>query len=248
MAQRLRETTDENSNRPSPNGPLSELLRDGFLAAWPICLSYMPLGLAFGVTAAQAGLSAFEIGLMSLIVYGGAAQFIAVSMLAARAPIPAILVAASLVNLRYLLMSSALAGYLKRLSKPGLAFFSWGITDGTFLVNVSRFAAGGWRPGHGLVVNIVPQAVWTLGSIAGAGLGQTVPVGAAGLDFALPALFISLLVSQARHAASILTAASAGLAALALSRLLPGHAYVLLGAVVGATLGRVVQSFGRRRT
>jgi len=244
MSQRLGETANKNSYRPAlASGPL----RDGFLAAWPICLSYLPLGLAFGVTAAQTGLTVLEIGLMSLIVYGGAAQFIAVSMMAARAPIPAVIAASSLVNLRYLLMSSALAGYLRRVTKPGLALFASGITDGTFLVNISRFAAGPWDPGRGLVVNHVPQAVWVLGSIAGAGLGRAVPAGAAGLDFALPALFISLLVSQARNSASILTAAGAGLAALFFSRFLPGHAYVLLGAVTGATLGRVFSSLGGRR-
>lgn len=249
MTKILPETADENSGRASPAGPLGArcnvpLLRDGFLAAWPICLSYLPLGLAFGVTAAQAGFTLLEIGLMSLIVYGGAAQFIAVSMMAGQAPLPAVIATSSLVNLRYLLMSSALAAHLKRLNKAGLCLFASGITDGTFLVNISRFAAGHWDPGRGLAVNHIPQLAWVLGSVLGAGLGQAVPAGAAGLDFALPALFISLLVSQAKSPASILTAISAGLAALVFSRVLPGQIYVLLGAAAGATLGRIFMSIG----
>jgi len=249
MTQPLRETADNHTSQPSPAGPVGARgnvppLRDGFLAAWPICLSYLPLGLAFGVTAAQAGFTLLEIGLMSLIVYGGAAQFIAVSMMAARAPLAAVIATSSLVNLRYLLMSSALAAHLKRMSKAGLALFASGITDGTFLVNISKFSAGPWDPVRGLAVNHIPQLAWVLGSVLGAGLGQAVPAGAAGLDFALPALFISLLVSQAKSPASILTAISAGLAALVFSHVLPGQIYVLLGAAAGATLGRIFMSIG----
>lgn len=38
-------------------------------AAWPICLGYLPIGLAFGVLAQKAGLSPLEIGLMSVLVF-----------------------------------------------------------------------------------------------------------------------------------------------------------------------------------
>jgi predicted branched-subunit amino acid permease len=59
----------------------SAIIRDGVAAAWPICLGYAPIGLAFGVLAQKAGLTPAEIGLMSLLVFAGSAQFIAVSML-----------------------------------------------------------------------------------------------------------------------------------------------------------------------
>ncbi len=52
----------------------------GIAAAWPICLGYAPIGLAFGVLAQKAGLTPLEIGLMSVIVFAGSSQFIAVSM------------------------------------------------------------------------------------------------------------------------------------------------------------------------
>ena len=68
-------------------------LREGAAAAWPICLGYVPIGLAFGVLARNIGLSPWEIGLMSLLVYAGSAQFIAVSMLGGgSAAIPIILI------------------------------------------------------------------------------------------------------------------------------------------------------------
>ena len=63
------------------------IIKDGAIGAWPICLGYIAIGLAFGVIAQKAGLSPVEIGLMSLLVYAGSSQFIAVSMLSAGAGI-----------------------------------------------------------------------------------------------------------------------------------------------------------------
>jgi len=59
----------------------ASIIRDGVRAAWPICLGYVPIGLAFGVLAQKAGLSPLAIGLMSAFVFAGSAQFIAVAML-----------------------------------------------------------------------------------------------------------------------------------------------------------------------
>ena len=55
--------------------------KEGIKAGWPICLGYFPIGLAFGVLAQKAGLHPVEIGLMSLLVFAGSSQFVAVSML-----------------------------------------------------------------------------------------------------------------------------------------------------------------------
>ena len=60
----------------------STILKEGLNAGWPICLGYLPIGMAFGVLAQKAGLTPFQIGLMSIMVFAGSAQFIAISMLA----------------------------------------------------------------------------------------------------------------------------------------------------------------------
>ena len=73
----------EKSLNDDKSGPKGTALSRGAVAAWPICLGYMPIGLAFGVLAQKAGLSPLEIGLMSVLVFAGSSQFIAVSMLAA---------------------------------------------------------------------------------------------------------------------------------------------------------------------
>lgn len=59
----------------------SDVLLQGIKAAWPICVGYIPLGFAFGVLAQKAGLNLLDIALMSMLVYAGSSQFIAVAML-----------------------------------------------------------------------------------------------------------------------------------------------------------------------
>ena len=116
----------------------------GAAAAWPICLGYMPIGLAFGVLAQKAGLLPLEIGLMSVIVFAGSSQFIAVSMLAAGASIFSIVATTFMVNLRHFLMSSALAVYMKNADRKKLSFFAYGVTDESFAVNLSKFRDSAW--------------------------------------------------------------------------------------------------------
>ncbi len=83
------------------------LLKEGLTAGWPICLGYLPIGIALGVLAQKAGLSPLAVGLMSMFVFAGSSQFIAVSMLAGGATFVAIIVTTFMVNLRHLLMSSS---------------------------------------------------------------------------------------------------------------------------------------------
>jgi hypothetical protein len=69
-------------NPSSAAGPA--IFREGLNAGWPICLGYLPIGMAFGVLAQKAGLTPLQIGLMSVLVFAGSSQFIAVSMLCRR--------------------------------------------------------------------------------------------------------------------------------------------------------------------
>ncbi len=118
-------------------------LRDGAKAAWPICLGYFPIGLAFGVIAGKAGLSPLDIGLMSLLVFAGSAQFIAVSMLGTGAGLTSIVMTTFVVNLRHLLMSSSLSLHLKNLAGWRTLLYAYGVTDESFAVNLTRFREGG---------------------------------------------------------------------------------------------------------
>ncbi len=212
-------------------------LRKGAAAAWPICLGYVPIGAAFGVLAQKAGLSPLEIGMMSILVFAGSSQFIAVSMIAAGASAAAIVMTTFAVNLRHLLMSSSLSVFFKRVGALKLAVFAYGVTDESFAVNYVRFRQGGWDYNSALTVNQLPNLAWFFSTVAGGIGGRFIPEGAFGIDYALYAMFICLLAFQLRGRPHVFAALTSGAAAIILSMLIPGNWYIVLASIVAATLG-----------
>jgi len=215
--------------------------RDGLAAAWPICLGYFPIGMALGVLARQAGLSPLDIGLMSLLVFAGSSQFIAVAMLADGAAPLAIVITTLVVNFRHVLMSSALAVPLRGVSRPFLALYAYGVTDESFAVNAARFKKGDWDRWRALVVHHAANATWLVASVSGCLLGSLIPPGAFGIDFALPAMFLALIVMQTHTRLHLITGLAAALLSVLFYLWLPGDSYALLATLAAATLGYALQ-------
>jgi 4-azaleucine resistance transporter AzlC len=217
----------------------------GLAAAWPICLGYIPIGLAFGVLAEKAGLTPLEIGLMSVFVFAGSAQFIAVSMLSAGAAAASIIVTAFVVNLRHFLMSSSLALFLGKVGRRGLTLFAYGVTDESFAVNYSRFKSGDWSLTPALIVNHTTNITWVTSTVLGGFFGQFIPAKAFGIDYALVAMFICLLVIQIRGRLYVITGLIAGIAAVSLSLLMPGNLYIVLASIIAASAGVFIKKWIR---
>jgi len=220
---------------------LSHKLTQGGAAAWPICLGYLPIGLAFGVLAQKAGLSPFQVALMSMFVFAGSSQFIAVSMLSAGASFTAIVATTFMVNLRHLLMSSSLAAILGRKNRGKLSLFAYGVTDESFAINYTRLSAGDWGLDRSLVVNHTANLMWLVSTVAGVYFGHLIPAHAMGIDYALTAMFICLLIFQLKDRIAILTAVMAGLLAMVLSLMIPGNAYVVLASMLAAAIGVIIK-------
>ena len=108
--------------------------KEGAKAALPIVLGYLPVGMAFGILARKAGLTPFEVGWMSLLVYAGASQFIAIEMISKGILWFPIVMATFFINLRHLLMSSTLSLYFKKNRFRTLGLLSAQLTDESFAV------------------------------------------------------------------------------------------------------------------
>ncbi|MGA2936822.1 MAG: AzlC family ABC transporter permease [Syntrophobacteraceae bacterium] len=225
----------------------ASFIKEGAKAAWPICIGYFPLGLAFGILAQKGGLSLPEIALMSLIVFAGSSQFIAVSMLNSGAAPVSIILTTFMVNLRHVLMSSSLALYLRGSSRKFLIPYAYGVTDESFAVNLTRFRDTDWHPYEALTVNQVANAAWIGSTILGGYGGQFIPAGYLGIDYALSAMFLCLLVFQLRGRIYVLTAILSGCLAISLSLLIPGNAYGVLASFIGATGGFALLKAARRK-
>jgi 4-azaleucine resistance transporter AzlC len=178
-----------------------------------------------------------EIALMSCVVFAGSSQFIAVSMLASGAGALSIIITTLTVNLRHLLMSSALALHLKLTDRRWIALFGYGVTDESFAMNMARFRSGTWGWRQALVVNHVSNVAWIVSTIIGGCAGTLIPPGAFGIDYALIAMLLCLLAYQLRSRIYVFVGGLSGVLAAGLSFLLPGNIYVVVAPVIAAFVG-----------
>ncbi len=106
---------------------------------------------------------------------------------------------------------------------------------------MTRFRKGGWDRWRALVVHHTANTTWILATMLGGLAGTLIPEGAFGIDYALPAMFIALLVLQLQGRAYIFTGILAGLVAIGWKLLIPGDSYIVAAAVIAATGGFLVR-------
>lgn len=196
---------------------------------------YIPLGLAFGVLFAQLDYAWYYATLMAVMVYAGAAQFLAVGLLAAGAGLLEIGTATLLLNARHFFYGLSLA---PRFPKRGLSrlYLMFGLTDETYaLLTASQPPSAAKAARYYVQITALNQFYWVLGCTAGALFGAAMPLNTQGLEFILTALFVVLAVEQAyaiRDPRPFLIAIFSGLAAI----LLIGNQHMLLAALAIATV------------
>ncbi len=214
----------------------------GVRCALPITMGYIPIGLAFGVLAVQQGLALPEIAMMSLIVYAGSAQFIASAMIAAGAGAFSIVATTFLVNLRHLLMSASLSPYLKTVTPLYQAVIGLGVTDETFAVSITQAGLGKASKLFFIGLHGTAHLSWLASTILGGIVGSAVPDPARwGLDFALSAMFIGLLILQLKNKTELLVALAAGLLSLSIAMNIKGNFHIIIASMMGAALGVYVE-------
>jgi len=215
--------------------------RGGMKAALPIVLGYLPVGVAFGLLARNAGLTPSEVGLMSLLVYAGASQFLAIEMIFKGMTWLPIVVATFFINLRHFLMSSNLSLYFGNTRFPFLGFLSAQLTDESFGVAVSNLPKVKNNPPYLLGLQMTSHLAWVIGSIGGALFGPFIKISEYGLPFALPSLFICLLVFQLRSFRHFWIMAVAGVSSLFFKWAFQSNWYILLAALLAAGIGVVIE-------
>lgn len=215
----------------------------------PTLLGYISIGFAFGVVGIASGLSLLEISLLSILVYAGAAQFIFCGLYLVGTPASVIIITTFIVNLRHLLMSLTIAPSFTKQSLLRNIGFGTLLTDETFGVAVTKraktnFLGPRWMDGQ----NITAYLAWIFSSIIGALAGKWIPnPQVLGLDFALMAMFIALLVlslgsiKKTKLAHYLLLIGYMVIIIYFLLYFVPDHIAVLLGTVTVATIGVVTE-------
>lgn len=216
--------------------------KEGAKTALPIVFGYLPVGMAFGVLARKAGLSPFEAGGMSLLVYAGASQFIAVEMISRGALWLPIVLTTFFLNLRHVLMSSSLSLYFNGSRLRILGLLSAQLTDESFAVAMSDSSKITNRPNYLLGLQMTAQLAWITGTVGGACFGGVINHQSYGIPFALPALFICLLLLQIRKVHHLYLMAIAGVLSIFFRWVFSGSWYIILTALFASGIGVALDS------
>lgn len=210
----------------------------------PMIVGILPFGLIYGALASLAGLSLGQALGMSLLVYAGSAQFIAISLLTVGSGAVVILLTTLVVNLRHVLYSAALQPYVGPLAQRWRIPLAFGLTDETFAVVQRRYLARGMAE-HGqwyhAGVALALYVAWVGSSLVGALFGQSVPnLAGWGLDFAMLATFIGIVVPALRSQPQIAAALVAGAVAL-LCHSWPYKLGLMAAALSGIAIGVLLE-------
>jgi 4-azaleucine resistance transporter AzlC len=219
----------------------------GIKACIPTIFGYLSIGFACGILSKSCGLTFAEAVGMSIFVYAGSAQFIASSMILSNASVISIIATIFFVNFRHLFMSAALAPYFKKNSF--LKNLSVGVllTDETFLVAAAEgFNRKKINYFWMLGLNITAYLNWAIATGIGVMLGSIIPdYKVLGLDFALTAMFIGLLISSIEGSLKINKAMIiiiVSVITLMLStKIVATSAGIIIAAIAGALIGVVVK-------
>lgn len=214
----------------------------GMKDAIPIVLGYLPLGFAFGVLATEAGMSIMQATVMSVLCFTGAGQYIALGVMQVNGAVITAIIANLLINLRYFLFSTSLVPHLKVVPTKIAAFLSYGLTDETYAVALNRYqnkqASGSYMAGLNLTSHLGWIGSTLLGALIGALITNTDVIG---LGFALPAMYICLLVLLVTKRIEALVAIIAAILCLIIGYIYPTSmanlSNIIMATLIAATIG-----------
>ena len=211
--------------------------RAGVRDALPFLLGVIPFALVAGIAAVEAGLSATQAVGMSVVVFAGASQLAAIDLLGENAPLAVVVGTAVIINLRMMMYSASIAPYFEALEQRtrfGLAYL---LTDQAYAMSVAEFARNEDRSrAHYYVgIGVTLWTVWIIGTAVGVVIGTGVPEDLE-LSFAVPLVFLALLVPAMKDRPSTAAAIVAGTGAV-MAAGLPFNLGLLVGALGGIAAG-----------
>ena len=207
----------------------------------PALASLFPIAVILGVTAVDIGLTGPQAVWMSVGVYTGLAQAAMLELFAEDANAAVVVLAGVLINLRLVMYSASLAPYLDELSLAERLPHGYLLVDTVYAVSYAAFerAATDDRPSYYLGAAVGSWVVWQAGTVVGVLFGDVVPAGL-NLRFAIPLVFIALLVPILDDRPSLAAGCAGGVVAV-LAAGLPFNAGLVVGAGLGIAAGLIAE-------
>lgn len=215
----------------------------GFKKSIPVIIGYVPIGISFGILALNTDLSPYLIVGMSVFVFAGSSQLIAVNMLTAQAAIIPIIMTTFLVNLRHILMSASLSLHFKKTPSKLLPFIGFVITDESFAIGNTLLEEKKNKGLFFLSMGLSAYLGWVLSSLIGVLIGRyilnfEIPV----IDFVLPAMFIILLIMQIRDKMDVVVSITAAILSIIFFFIFPGNWHIIVATLSAAVIGVIVEN------
>lgn len=173
-----------------------KIIKTAFIKSLPVMAGYIVLGIGFGILLKKAGYGLIWAFLMSLTIYAGSMQYVAVSLLTSGASLLSVALTTLMVNARHLFYGISMVDKYKDAGakKPYLIF---ALTDETYsLLCGDDYPEGADPHWYSFFISLFDQCYWILGSVLGSILGTVVTFNTAGIDFAMTALFVTVFVEQ----------------------------------------------------
>lgn len=192
-------------------------VRTAFLDTVPVMTGYVFLGFGFGILMHQNGFGVLWAAAMSLFIYAGSMQYVAVPLLASGAGLLTAALTAFVVNVRHLFYGISMVERYKGAPKKPYLIFA--LTDETYsLVSQIQESDDASRHGYCFLVSLFDHCYWVGGTILGSLAGSLIPINYEGIDFVLTALFVTIFVEQwlstKDHRPAVIGAASTALCLL----------------------------------
>jgi 4-azaleucine resistance transporter AzlC len=216
----------------------------GALAMLPLCFAIMPWGFLVGSFAIETGMTFLEGQTMSLVLFAGAGQLVAIGMLKAGASLTTMIVTIFFVTSRHFLYGLTLREPVSVLP------LRWRLTLG-FLLTDELFALCGqqnkeqFERWYAFGAGFSFYLSWNLATLIGLLVGTQIPdLQNYGLEFAVAATFIAIVVPTIQSVAVLLSAVTALLASVVLSYFHVEGALVISG-LTGMSVGYAVERWSK---
>ncbi|SNR54658.1 AzlC family ABC transporter permease [Halorubrum vacuolatum] len=217
-------------------------IRAGVRDVSPLLLGIAPFGLVAGIASVEAGLDFAQAVGMSIIVFAGASQLAALELIGANAPFAVVVATAVVINLRVVMYSASIAPYFADYGERLRAGLAYVLTDQAYALSIAEFTTAETersRFRYYLGVATPLWIVWQISTVIGFVLGAGVPE-EWGLTFAVPLVFLALLVPAMKDRPTTVAGAVGGVAAL-LAVGVPFNLGLLVGATAGIVAGLIVE-------
>jgi 4-azaleucine resistance transporter AzlC len=180
-------------------GERMRIFKKALIDSIPVMMGYLVVGIAYGIFASDAGISALETVAMDFVIFAGSMQFVTVRLLNHAPAFITVALLTLLVNFRHLFYGLPLIKEYKE-AKGVKAYLIYALTDETFALTQQKLNLEKKdKIKYYFFITLLDQSYWVLGSILGIVLFRYIPFSTNGVEFAMTALFSVLFLEAMRE-------------------------------------------------